>query len=237
MGEQKGEVGFQMVEERETEKEIRRGEIYYISSNFQSFGSEQTGCRPGIIVSNDTGNKYSSLVEVVYLTTKPKADLPTHVMINSAKRPSTALCEQVTTVSKDRITEYLSQCTDAELKRIDEALMISLNLDSSLKTSKIYNQTIESQREKISELTSELEKLKLLNSGTPADSESEEDKDCDISNKEATPSMFSRTQKQKPENKECLQNQDGNNKIIRLETERDTYKNLYESLIAKLIAS
>lgn len=45
----------------------------------------------------------SNTVEVVYMTTKPKTDLPTHVYIESALRPSTLLCEQISTVSEERI--------------------------------------------------------------------------------------------------------------------------------------
>ena len=34
-------------------------------------------------------------MEAVYLTTKRKTDIPTHVYISSAERPSIALCEQI----------------------------------------------------------------------------------------------------------------------------------------------
>ena len=40
-----------------------------------------SGGRPAVIVSNDKNNAKSNTVEVVYMTTKPKTDLPTHVYI------------------------------------------------------------------------------------------------------------------------------------------------------------
>ena len=70
--------------------------------------------RPAVIVSNDKNNANSNTVEVVYMTTKPKTDLPTHVYIESALRPSTLLCEQISTVSEERIGEWIGELTESE---------------------------------------------------------------------------------------------------------------------------
>lgn len=107
---------------------IRRGDIYYIRECAHT-GSEMCGNRPGIIVSNERNNVYSSTVEVVYLTTQGKKQLPTHVPIQTAKHPSTALCEQVTTVSKERINGYIGRLTLQERLAVDRALAISLELN------------------------------------------------------------------------------------------------------------
>lgn len=107
--------------------DVKRGDIYYVTGAYGT-GSEQTGERPAIIVSNDIGNRYAPVVEVVYLTTKYKNSIPTHVNIHSAKRPSTALCEQIVTVCKSRLKEYLGSVTVAEMRRIDKALQTSLGI-------------------------------------------------------------------------------------------------------------
>ncbi len=109
----------------------KRGEIYYVerSSSVSASGSEMYAGRPAIIVSNEKNNANSSVFEVVYLTTQPKQDLPTHVSIRSAKRNSIALCEQVTSVSEERIGDYIGVCTDLEMQQIDIALAISLGID------------------------------------------------------------------------------------------------------------
>ena len=106
---------------------VKRGDIYFVTGTGGT-GSEQTGERPAIIVSNDTGNKYAPVVEVVYLTTKRKTDIPTHVYINSAERPSIALCEQIVTVCKSRLERYIGCVTVAEMRRIDSALSTSLGI-------------------------------------------------------------------------------------------------------------
>ena len=114
-----------------SEAQIKRGDIFYIQKSASVCGSEQIAGRPGIIVSNDIGNSTSETVEVVYLTTRHKTTLPTHVPISSSARESTALCEQITTVSVERVGDYCGRVTDEELRMIDEALMVSLNLVSS----------------------------------------------------------------------------------------------------------
>ena len=108
---------------------MKRGEIYYIKSFNTEEGSEQKAGRPAVIVSNDMLNKFSPVVEVVYLTTAPKKDLPTHVFIRSSSMPSTVLCEQITSISKDRVGMYIGECTKTELEAIGNALAISLGID------------------------------------------------------------------------------------------------------------
>ena len=108
---------------------IYKGDIFYIMKplQFQTTGSEQDAGRPAIIVSNDIGNEYSEIVEVVYLTTRDKKPLPTHCEV-MCHVPSTALCEQIQSVSKDRIGNYIRSCTEEEMAAIDNALMVSLGI-------------------------------------------------------------------------------------------------------------
>ena len=107
---------------------VKRGEIYYISRGGYNTGSEQQADRPGVIVSNDKNNKNSQTLEVVYLTTQPKNELPTHCTIRSTGRVSTVLCEQIHTVAVERIGKYIGMCTAQEMQNIDIGLMISIGL-------------------------------------------------------------------------------------------------------------
>lgn len=108
--------------------DVKRGEIYYISRGGCNTGSEQQADRPGVIVSNDKNNKNSQTLEVVYLTTQPKNELPTHCTIRSTGRVSTVLCEQIHTVAVERIGKYIGVCTAQEMQNIDIGLMISIGL-------------------------------------------------------------------------------------------------------------
>ena len=108
---------------------MKRGDIFYIKSTYTEEGSEQRGDRPAVIVSNNKNNEHAETVEVVYMTTKPKTDLPTHVFIRSALAPSTVLCEQIFTVAKRRVGTLIGKLSASEMQAVDNALAISLGLD------------------------------------------------------------------------------------------------------------
>lgn len=105
----------------------KKGDIFYIESMRQ----DETG-RPAIIVSNKKVND-GQWVQVVYLTTQPKADLSTHIDISSTQRTSVALCERISTVDTRRIGEFIGTCTDYEMQMIDIALSISLDIEFQTK--------------------------------------------------------------------------------------------------------
>ena len=197
--------------------DLHRGEIYYISRGGASYGHEQQADRPAVIVSNEKNNENSGVVEVVYLTTQPKTDLPTHTVIRSTGRVSTVLCEQIVSVSVDRIAGYIGQVSEQEQKNIDIALMISLALDGDTKTSKQYNETIKQQNDEIERLKAEIADLQ----------QEYEDAIAEIEQEAAV---------HVEENKKVEQSASQEN-MIRLETERDTFKQLYESLLTKVMAS
>lgn len=109
---------------------IRRGDVFYIERFGYQDGSEQRPGRPGIVVSNDMNNEYSDCVEIVYLTTQPKTKLPTHVTVYGTGRVSTALCEQITTVSINRLGNYVGTCNQEEMEKIDGAIIVSLGIQN-----------------------------------------------------------------------------------------------------------
>ena len=106
---------------------MKRGEIYYIAHR-ETTGSEISNARPGVIVSNNALNQTSEVVEVVYLTTQPKKDQPTHVTLRATGLTSTALCEQIDSVSKLRVGSYCGTCSPEEMAAIDMCLLCSLDL-------------------------------------------------------------------------------------------------------------
>lgn len=113
--------------------DYKRGEIYYVAPNYSETGSEIWSGRPAVIVSNDDLNRTRNVVEVVYLTTRPKQDSPSHVIIHATGKQSTALCEQISTVDKVRMAYSGNApcvCTSKELSQIDAALLYSLSLDA-----------------------------------------------------------------------------------------------------------
>nr|DAH29142.1 MAG TPA: PemK-like protein [Caudoviricetes sp.] len=109
-------------------QEIHRGDVFWIADTQTEVGSEYAKTRPAVIVSNEANNRYSANLEIVWLTTANKKPLPTHVTLYSAPRVSVALCECVTTISKERLLEYYCTLTSEEMAHIDRAIRISLGL-------------------------------------------------------------------------------------------------------------
>ena len=109
---------------------ISRGEVFYIKSFSDTVGSEQKSGRPAVVVSNNTCNNFSPCVEICYLTLQEKTKLPTHVLVDrGACVNSTILCEQVTTISKQRVGDYMCTLPDDIMDAVDKAIVISLGLE------------------------------------------------------------------------------------------------------------
>lgn len=111
---------------------IRRGDIYYADLR-PVVGSEQGGVRPVLIIQNDVGNKHSPTVICAAITSKMnKAKLPTHVELDTRRcdmvKDSIILLEQLRTIDKQRLKERICHIDDELQKRVDLALMVSLEL-------------------------------------------------------------------------------------------------------------
>ena len=110
------------------ERKIKRGDIYYIAnSKCYATDPNNTAGRPGIIVSANELNERSILVQIVYLTSQEKRLMPTHVSVMCSK-PSTALCENITTVHEDRLGDYIRTCTEEEMADIEDGIRAALGL-------------------------------------------------------------------------------------------------------------
>ena len=113
--------------------EIKRGDIYYAELK-RGVGSEQSGYRPVLIIQNDTGNKYSNTVIVAAVTSKTtKKNLPTHISIfkeiTGLSENSIVLLEQLRTLDKMRLGEYVCHLDQSIMKEIDQAIICSLGIN------------------------------------------------------------------------------------------------------------
>lgn len=111
-------------------KTIKRGDIYYAELN-PVIGSEQGGTRPVLIISNDIGNKHSPTVIVAAITGRSKAKIPTHISVldfEGLDKESIVLLEQIRTIDKKRLHQYVGMLPTFSMARVDKALAISLAL-------------------------------------------------------------------------------------------------------------
>lgn len=112
--------------------QIKRGDIFYADLS-PIVGSEQGGVRPVLIIQNDTGNRHSPTVICAAITSKMnKAKLPTHVEVEAKQyqlvKNSVVLLEQIRTIDKKRLKDYICHVDRRLMNKIEEALKISLEL-------------------------------------------------------------------------------------------------------------
>lgn len=196
----------------------QRGDIFYIKGiENDKVGGRKN--RPAVVVSNNANNRHSDRIEIVYLTTQPKTELPTHVTIRSTGQVSTALCESVNTVHEDRFENYAGKCTDQEMEHIDIALMTSLGIEGNVTQTRDiseYEELVQKQKKEIERLQSDID------TGNKTIKELIEENEA-LANEQRTKST-----------QHTIQTTWTDEERVRTETERDIYKKMYEELINKL---
>jgi mRNA interferase MazF len=114
---------------------MRRGEVYLADLEPRS-GSEQRGKRPVIVVSHDAFNEtpHWRSVIVVPVSTSPKQarrGLTAVLLPRGAaglERDSIALCHQVTTLDRAKLTRRLGALSDSTLAEVGQGLKIAQDL-------------------------------------------------------------------------------------------------------------
>lgn len=114
---------------------MKRGEVYWADLAPRS-GAEQRGPRPVIVVSHDGFNQVRDWrsVIVVPLSTSgaQKRRGPTAVPLPSGSggldSDSVALCHQVTTLDRAKLSRRLGSLADHELDSVGRGLQIALDL-------------------------------------------------------------------------------------------------------------
>lgn len=111
---------------------MKRGDVFYADLR-PVIGSEQGGIRPVLIIQNDVGNRHSPTVICAAITSKMnKAKLPTHIELSAAKyemdKDSVILLEQLRTIDKKRLKDKICHLDYEIMKKVNEALLISLEL-------------------------------------------------------------------------------------------------------------
>lgn len=111
--------------------EPNRGEIWLIDLN-PVRGREQAGVRPGLVVSTDLFNHSpADLVILAPLTTRKKG-IRSHVPIKPPEggldRASYIKCEDIRSVSKDRLIKRLGVVSPPTVAEVEDRLRILLEL-------------------------------------------------------------------------------------------------------------
>lgn len=117
---------------------VKRGQVYwfdptksyggydtYIGFNGREYKSSiQSGNRPWLVTSNDTGNSTSPTCNIVPITLEEKASLPTHVYFTYEGKHQTILVEQPRTVDCMSLGEYMYTVSDELMEKVEKAIAI-----------------------------------------------------------------------------------------------------------------
>lgn len=115
---------------QQQKRNIRRGDIFYADLS-PVIGCEQGGIRPILILQNDIGNRYSPTVIAAAITSQTKKELPTHVeieCIETLQKNSVVLLEQIRTIDRIRLLEYIGNVSRLRMLSVDRALAVSVGL-------------------------------------------------------------------------------------------------------------
>lgn len=112
--------------------DFSRGDIVLVNLD-PEIGSEIGKTRPVLIIQNDIGNKYSPVTIIASITsTVFEKEFLTNVYlpskISGLDKNSTILLNQIRTIDKQRIIKKIGSLNSFYLKKVDKALIISLNL-------------------------------------------------------------------------------------------------------------
>lgn len=213
---------------------MTRGEVYFIKNPKLDNGCAQRPDRPAVIVSNDMLNALNSFVNVCYMTVKPVSDMPTHVITRCTGCASTIMCESLDKVHISAIGTKAGELTESEMQAMNAALAITLGIDFSSTDPKVVEKPVEKivMREPTNE---ELEaKAREIIAKQMESAPVEPALDLAELSKKRAGIVFSDTEdtlrRIEAETMLSIAREDN----IRLETERNLYRDMYHNLLDRL---
>ena len=106
---------------------MKRGEVWWVNFDL-SVGGEIQKKRPSVILSNDASNKYLNRVQVVPSTSNVGRLYPSEAYVTLKGKQRKAMADQLTTVSKLRLMNKVGTLSNADIKKVEQAVETQLGL-------------------------------------------------------------------------------------------------------------
>ena len=105
----------------------KRGEVFWVCLD-PTIGSEIKKTRPGLILSNNTGNKISNRVIIAPITSSTSKIFPFEALLIIKGKESKVVVDQIRAVDKQRLGNKISTVSSREMQQIEKALKLVLSL-------------------------------------------------------------------------------------------------------------
>jgi mRNA interferase MazF len=106
---------------------MQRGEVWWVNVE-PAAGGEIKKQRPVVIVSNNAANRNLNRVQVVPLSTRVDRLYPSEALVSLQGQPHKVMADQLTTVSKLRISNQEGQLSAADMAQVERVIKLQLGL-------------------------------------------------------------------------------------------------------------
>ena len=112
--------------------QVKRGDIWLVNLD-PTVGHEIRKSRPGLVIQNDIGNKYSPVTIIAPITSQKAENIYPFEAGNSKKvsgldKNSKILLNQIRAIDKNRLVKKFGKADEETMTEVNEAIKVSLGL-------------------------------------------------------------------------------------------------------------